>query len=169
MKKKTLFVFKIDHSIDLITNSSSELFVLQGQNLEMVKEAVQSLHAEFLSEDNEDVSDEDKTRSHSVEAEYDEIVSVSEASADQLETYFSQECGYYGGNIIPGFKYEDMYEEKKYSLHFLKRNFVEENVEAVREYLDPDKNKYLMFSSVENPVWGFQEKLSNIGSRYHLG
>lgn len=36
MKKKVIFTIKVNHSIDIITNSSSELFVLEGQTKEIV-------------------------------------------------------------------------------------------------------------------------------------
>jgi hypothetical protein len=65
---KQLFVIKVDHSIDLITNSSSELFVLEGKSLDTVKELIASIYPEYLTE-------------------YDEVKPTSELTTDELEIY----------------------------------------------------------------------------------
>ena len=35
--------------------------------------------------------------------------------------------------------------------------------------LDPENNTWLLYSLDENPNWEYQEKLSTIGERFHLG
>ena len=37
------------------------------------------------------------------------------------------------------------------------------------ELLDPNGQIFLMFSIKDNPNWDMQEKLMEIGTRYHLG
>lgn len=48
--KKSLFVIAVDNMINLITNSSSELFVLNGETLNSVKELVESIYPEYRKE-----------------------------------------------------------------------------------------------------------------------
>lgn len=48
--KKEVHVFTVDHCIDIITNSSSELFILDGDNKKIVEELLESTCPGYLTE-----------------------------------------------------------------------------------------------------------------------
>jgi len=183
--KKVLFAFNVDNVIDLVTNSSSELFVLEGETKEIVEEMIKSKYPEYLSE-------------------YEEIKNISDLSAEELDTYFSYACspGMWPASkhmypVLPGFTFDELYEPEKdfktglpknpawngqvqYKLkdntkrkkgdtwHF-GRFVTEKNREEIINKLCPNKNMYFLFSIDENPNWDMQEELMCIGERYHLG
>lgn len=183
--KKVLFAFNVSNIINLITNSSSELFVLEGETREIVKEMIESKYPEYLSE-------------------YEDIKKIDELSVEELNTYFDYTCspGMWPatkGNypVLPGFTFDELYEPKKdfktglpenpawngqiqYELrdntkrkesdtwHF-GRFVTEENREEIIKKLCPDNNMWFLFSIDENPNWDMQEELMCIGERYHLG
>lgn len=187
---KTLFVFTLDHCVDIITNSSSELFVLEGQNIEILKETVNGLYEEFLNE-NENNLDLNRNgyirdRYPSYLTQYNEIKALKDCDNEDIDTYISYAyCTYSNKKIIDGFTFEEMYEIPKYLLklkkdkkdttpfkpsdYWLKDNFVENNRERIIKSLDPKGTMFMLFSSEENPVYEFQEKLECIATRYHLG
>ena len=68
--KKILFTISVDNTIDIITNSSSELFVLNGETLNSVKELVESIYPEYRKE-------------------YEEIVALRDANDSDVDTYVS--------------------------------------------------------------------------------
>lgn len=65
---KKLFIFQPHHLIDIITNSSSELFVLKGQTKEAVREMIANVYPEYLNE-------------------YSDLQSSEEMDIDKLATY----------------------------------------------------------------------------------
>ena len=76
--KKILFTISVDNTIDIITNSSSELFVLNGETLNSVKELVESIYPEYRKE-------------------YEEIVALRDASDSDVDTYVNWiEDSFYG-------------------------------------------------------------------------
>lgn len=182
---KTLLVFNVDNVIDIITNSSSELFVLEGQTKEIVSEMITSIYPEYLSE-------------------YKEIKNIKDLSVEELEIYITSHCSphmwpaiksNYG--LLPGFTFDEIYEPKRdfrtgeieppawngqiqYEIkdnsvrnlddkwHF--GSFVtEENKEDIIKKMNPNGTMFMMFSLDENPNSDMQEKLENIATRYHLG
>lgn len=178
---KTIFVITVDNIIDLITNSSSELFVFNGKNKETVREMLSSIYPEW-------------------ENEYEDIKNISELSIDELDTFFSYATGShcwpakksdYG--IPNGFTFDELYEkeldygsgevkspawngEYQYKLKSNDKEYpifgkfvTEENKEELINKLDPDKSMWFLFSIGENPNWEMQERLWNVGGRYHLG
>ena len=48
--KKTLIVISVNNVIDIITNSSSELFVLKGETKEIVTEMIRDIYPDFESD-----------------------------------------------------------------------------------------------------------------------
>lgn len=183
--KKVIFAFSVDNVVDLITNSSSELFVLEGETKEIVEEMIKSEYPDYLSE-------------------YENVKRIDELSVDELDNFFSYACSprmwpsskkMYP--VLPGFTFDELYEPEKdhetglpkeaarngeiqYQLkdnttrnkddkwHF--GSFVtEENREEIINKLCPNKNMYFLYSLDENPNWEMQEKLENIAKRYHLG
>lgn len=175
-KKRVLFAINVSHTVDLITNSSSELFVLKGKTLDNVKEMLDSVYPNWRSE-------------------YEEPVNVKDLTYDQLDNYFSYATGSYmwpaesksNYKVPSGFTFDEVYEEsdekawnnrKQYKVrnnvknpkHEYDTSFVtEENFEEIRKKMFPDGDAYFLYSLDENPNWEMQEELMGIGERYHLG
>lgn len=179
---KTLFVFKPKNVVDIITNSSSELFVLKGETKEIVEEMIANVYPEYKNE-------------------YDEVKHISELSVDDLDNYFNYLCSPHmwpatkANYPVPdGFTFDELYEPKKNwetgevekpawngAIQYELRNnlvtkekwrssFVtEENYQEIVNKLDPERKMYFLYSLDENPDWDMQEKLMNIGERFHLG
>lgn len=160
MKKNKIFELHIDSVIDIITNSSSELFVLKADTGEIIKELLSNVYPEYLTE-------------------YEEVRLLKDLSIDELDTYIGniydtyapkEKCG-----IIEGFTFEEMYEPTRYKSTYgpqdyvLKDNFIEKNKEKILNTIDPFNKTWVLFSIDENPNWEYQEVLSNIATRYHLG
>lgn len=179
---KTLFVFKPKNVVDIITNSSSELFVLKGETKQIVEEMIANVYPEYKNE-------------------YDEVKHISELSVDDLDNYFNYLCSPHmwpaskGNYPVPeGFTFDELYEPKKdwqtgevkkpawngQIQYQLRNNLVtknkwdssfvtEENHQEIVNKLDPERKMYFLYSLDENPDWDMQEKLMNIGERFHLG
>lgn len=171
--KNTIFTINVNHCIDLITNSSSELFVLQCSAKEIVNEMIEDVYPDYKTE-------------------YDDVIRIDEMSADKLNNFF-----YYatGSNIWPakksdysipsGFTFDEVYEEDGKApawngcvQYKVKNNdpnnrwgaFVtESNKEWFLDKFCPSRDLYFLFSKDENPDYEYQEKLESIGTRYHLG
>ena len=180
---RVLFTIKPHSIIDVITNSSSELFVGKSQNKEELISLLKAVYPGYLNE-------------------YNELMHIDELSMDQLETYISYHCSSHcwpasksNYGILNGFTFEELYEPEKdwqtgkvkspawngelqYQLrdnakdedNKWNQSFVtESNVEEIKNKLDPNREMYFLFSNDENPNWEMQEKLMNIMNRYHLG
>jgi hypothetical protein len=163
MVNKTFFTIHPHSIVDIITNSSSELFVFGGSGKDTVKELIKEFYPDYLNE-------------------YEELKSIDELTLDELDTYFTYACSAHmwpvkkhNYPILPGFTFDELYEpievgwngEMQYSL---KEDFVtEESKEELIKKLSPNKDMYFLFSKDQNPDWDMQEELMNIGKRYHLG
>jgi hypothetical protein len=44
----------------------------------------------------------------------------------------------------------------------------EDNIEFIKNKLNPDREMYLLYSKDENPKWNYQENLILIGEGHHL-
>ena len=155
-KKRIVFTFNVDNVIDIITNSSSELFVFENEVAETIKEMVSMVYPDYLNE-------------------YQELKLLKDCDKDELEIYINQK--YHGWSnkqqkslteVISGFTWDEMYEKHKYG-SYMKDDFVEMNKEKLIKILDPENKIWLLFSLDENPNWSYQEKLSTFGERHHLG
>lgn len=154
MNKKPAFVITVDNTIDIITNSSSELFVLHGQTKKHVIEMVKKVYPEYLKE-------------------YAEIVNIKDIDRRDLETYLDYEYSDRKNKIIlaekfnvpPHIMYTNFHEIDKEDWWY--GNISDEGLEAIKEQLPTDM--FFLFSLDENPNWDMQERLMNIGERYHLG
>lgn len=176
-KKKILFTLKPHSVIDVITNSSSELFVGTAQSKQTILDLIMAVYPDYL-------------------LEYDEVRSIDELSAEELDTYFDYACSPHCWPatkemypVLPGFTFEELYEvdddgkpawngslqyklknndvDPEYSWHTA---FVtERNFEEIKNKLDPKREMYFLFSRGENPDWDMQEMLETFMDRYHLG
>ena len=153
-----LFEFKIHSVIDIITNSSSELFVFEAKTIEILKNLIKGVYPNYLKE-------------------YREVQLLSESSDEDLECYIDTLYNTYGESnnihIFPGILQEDTYYidniERDRIYFMLKEDFVEKNREKLLKIIDPENNTWLLYSIDENPYFDMQERLSQIGTRYHLG
>ena len=176
MKKKSIvFKIQIDNLIGLITNSSSELFVLNGETLNSVKELVEGIYPEYRKE-------------------YEEIVALRDASDSDVDTYvdwiedsFYDRWDYTRDMSKEKRKQYDIQEDtkqaQKYGLspeeffenwndrnnEYYYSRISSKGYDAIRKTLDPNGKIFLLFSMDENPDWNMQEALMSIGERCHLG
>lgn len=172
--KRTLFVVNVDNMINLITNSSSELFVMRGETEESVKEMVKAVYPDY-------------------EKEYTEPTSLKNSSVDDIESYMDwvEVCQYRELGFSPTFeqtknwyigvaerfaqKPEDFYDNwdeflgKSEERWFGYASIKSEYYPMMANAIDPNGTIILMWSHDENPNWDMQEALMNIGDRYHLG
>jgi hypothetical protein len=166
-KLKPVFVFSIQSIVDIITNSSSELFVLKSDTKKILTQTIKGLYPEFLKEYNEP-----KLLSFCSDEELDEYISWI------YNVYGEKESGWRGKlHIFEGFKFDEIYEEDnrwgrdadEAPNYTLKKDFIPNNRMKLLQTIDPDNNTWLLYSIDDNPNWEFQEKLMTIGERYHLG
>ena len=164
MKKTKLFVFNVDNTIDLITNSSSELFILQGNTKEHVVGMIESAYPDYLTE-------------------YEEVKCIDELSNRELDTYISYNYFSWDAkskndlDIIPGLTFEEMYEIPAWAKsnpnnreeRYYTKDVTDEMRERIINGLSPKKDMYFLFSLDENPDYDKQQQLEMIASRYHLG
>lgn len=172
-KKKVLFEIKVNNVIDVITNSSSELFVLKGETQEIVEEMIKDIYPDYKNE-------------------YEDLKPLKEVSSSNFRTYLDQtiedniridyskskedqklsKINYYTEKARNfGFEPQDFYEdwENEIKEQWFYPDIKEEVIPTIAKQLDPDSSIYLLFSKDENPDWDMQEKLEEIGIRYHLG
>lgn len=151
---KKIFEFNVDYTIDILTNSSSELFVLKGKTKEIVEEMIREVYPSF-------------------EDEY-KLVALEECDEDDLSTYINSVFLKYDSddfamckklNVRPNILY------KNFGMYGIENYWSGEYSKEGREILlnNIPKNTYLLFSLDENPNWDMQERLMTIASRYHLG
>jgi len=157
--KKTIFEFDVSNVINLITNSSSELFILQGKTKEYVTEMIKSVYHDYLDE-------------------YDEVLRIDELDNDQLTTYVGRNYNSWSNaaqknlyNLIPGFTFDEMYEESNWgkTKEYYPKDVTDETREKYIRGISPKKDIYFLFSKNDNPNWEKQEELMTIASRYYLG
>ena len=152
------FEFNIHSIIDIITNSSSELFVFEAKTGDILKDLISGVYPNYLTE-------------------YRDVELLSDLSNEDLECYIDWTYRTYGESkdlhIFPGIIQEDTYEISYIHgdrISFsLKEGFIEKYREKLLQIIDPENKTWLLYSIDENPNWDCQEKLMQIGTRYHLG
>ncbi len=142
------FVLDLHSIVDIITNSSSELFVSDKDEV-VVREFISTVYPDYLSE-------------------YEDIKETSELSTAELSMFFDYEYGSWQGDkvVLDGFTYDEMYHDEKYgdySYAVLRPEFVRDKLPAIIG------KKYFLFSLSDNPNWEMQEQLMLFMTRYHLG
>lgn len=167
---KTLFVFQVQSFTDVVTNSSSELFVYTGTEREIKKLLNNTVPG--------------------WENEYYSPISLDNISEDDLETYMGYaydryDWSRYGEKITRENSMQDRW-AKEFNIdpHLLYDNYNEwdpssNNWEINHLHLKKGWDKYIkeklpknlvfVFSREENPDWDRQEIMMNYGTRYHLG
>lgn len=150
---KILFTINPHSIIDVITNSSSELFVNDLLAKDTLIQLIKEIYPDYLNE-------------------YQELKTASELTCDELQTYLNYRYIYWSNakqeeiyEKLPGFSQEEM--DGLYDGYGIA--VTEYNKEKILNAIDPNKIMCFLFSLDENPNWEFQDKLMNIMSRYHLG
>lgn len=167
---KTLFIFQVQSFTDVVTNSSSELFVYTGTEREirrLLNDTVPGWEDEYyspISLDNISTDDLETYMDYAYDrydwSRYGEKVTRENSMQDRWAKEF---------NIDPYLLY-DNYDEWDPSsnnreikhLH-LKKGWAK----YIKEKLP--KNLVFVFSRWDNPDWDRQEIMMNYGKRYHLG
>jgi len=95
---KTLFVINPHSIIDVITNSSSELYVFKGKNKETIEKMIEEIYPNYLRE-------------------YEPIVNITELSSGELNNfiwYHTQPDGWPSNredyNLIGDYTFDELYE-----------------------------------------------------------
>ena len=159
---RTVFCISIDNQIDIITNSSSELFVMRGDSKKDVIKLIENIYPNYR-------------------LEYEELKSLYELDLDELSTYISYRNDLFCYNS-DGSQVMSICESLGLKPHEAFDNWYEyfsDNNSYVTPYLSDiakyelrnkfPKNTFFLFSYGENPNYEMQERLSSIGVNYHLG
>lgn len=154
---KTSFAFSIDHCVDIITNSSSELFVLEGEEKNIVEALIASVYPDYLTE-------------------YHPLQELDDFSNSELLSMYSRELDWtfdeskVKSNLPEGFTFDELFQKDSKGIVRLKYGCLNDsNRVHMQNYLSKGKKKFFLYSIDENPIWDYQEKLSEIADRYHLG
>lgn len=157
---KCMFMLDVHSVVDVITNSSSELFVGDGVSLNAVEEMVKEIYPDYLRE-------------------YDEIKSTTQLNEYEMYLYVEFHYGLFGysvreakESVFGGFTFDDIYEMETIAgreFVCIREDFVPKNRERLNKLIDPNNTKYFMFSHDDNPDWSYQNKLQEVMKRYHLG
>lgn len=152
---KTLFVIQPQSMVDVITNSSSELFVFHGKEKEVIEEMIKNIYPNYRDE-------------------YQSLKSLSELDDYDLENYLGWVYSRWDDslslskhfNIEPQILYSnfDTINQDKYWYG----DISSQGLTLIKEQLDME-HTYVLYSKYDNPDWDMQEELMCIGRRYHLG
>jgi len=151
----TIFTIKINSIVDIITNSSSELFVGNKNSKEELIELIKKVYPNYLDE-------------------YEEIQSINEISDDNFETYLSYKYSWSNDKLLcdkfdieAQILYSNWYDKgtKKYWYPKLSK----EGIKLIKNKIDTNNKMFFMFSLRDNPNYEKQKLLENIMRRYHLG
>lgn len=157
--KKVLFALNVDNIIDIITNSSSELFVLKSDSKQVVCSLLESVYPDFLDE-------------------YREPIQYKDMDEDEFESCIHWLYGWSNEKgeceVFPGFTFDELFEKSDYSWrdtieYRWKDGVLAENKDRIIQAIDPNNHLWFLYSRDENPNWEMQEELMQIGRRYHLG
>ncbi len=183
--QKSLLVININNVIDIITNSSSELFVMQGESLSIVEEMVTNVYPHYKNEYEDLVC----IKNASLETKQTYIWAVLNIEIDSSNLYNNMDAiiklmakakvlaSKYNMEVTEFFKHYGNSDEEFVDMIIKDSNDdfkcvwfdTELSEKAVDKILEPYDGSYVLMSLEENPDWEYQEKLELIGDRYHLG
>lgn len=196
--KKVIFVFSLQSVSDIITNSSSELFVFTKEtSVEEVKSVLDNIYPNWRKEYYDpqllkDVSDDDLdtyldyaryynmhdyNRSYWREDYGDPVVWAKKQAA----TYKKKMVKFFKDTFNIDVKFDELFEKpdetyKQFLPHYLEQFrgmslfWYPKIKESMYPFLRENiSERVLLFSKDENPDWDYQEKLMEVAERYHLG
>lgn len=167
---KVLFKLQVHSVVDIITNSSSELFVGKNQSKKVLTELIKAVYPNYRDE-------------------YDKLVSLNSIPLRDFNTYLWYICNthvwpaekkdYYVPN---GFTFEELYtpavnwktklqEPPAWNgeIQYTFKKFSNAELKDIRKRFNPNNDIFLLYSLDDNPNWDMQEKLETIMERIHLG
>lgn len=151
---KTILAISPHSVIDVITNSSSELFVGLAKSKDMIVSMIEDVHPNYLSE-------------------YLEIKTTKELTLDDLDLYLMYADAYHIDlTVMLDISDEDMekYTKGESYRYFDYENYIKDTgIDVVKKLLDPDNKMFFLFSIDDNPDWDYQMELESFMTRYHLG
>lgn len=153
--KQIGFIFNIDNVIDLITNSSSELFIFQIEPKQSITELIESVYPGFRNE-----YEEPKW----VGEDMDIMIQYLEHSNLEPEELALQ-LGIPSKDLVT---YNEVW-DKEHKWPEFNKDVLEICKDKILDIIDPKHSTYLMNSLNDNPDWEYQEKLSEIATRIHMG
>lgn len=153
--KQIGFIFNIDNVIDLITNSSSELFIFQIEPKQSITELIESVYPGFRNE-----YEEPKW----VGEDMDIMIQYLEHSNLEPEELALQ-LGIPSKDLVT---YNEVW-DKEHKWPEFNKDVLEICKDKILTIIDPKHSTYLMNSLNDNPDWEYQEKLESIATRIHMG
>ena len=153
--KKILFILQVHSVVDIITNSSSELFVGKNQSKETMIELIKEVYPNYLNE-------------------YDELKSIDDISLDEIENYLYYICNAHvnptnnkSDYFVPnGFTFDDLYEPEidwktklpkgpawNGEIQYQLKNFSDKTLELFKKRLDPNKEMFFLYSIDESAIY----------------
>ena len=131
---KILFTINPHSFVDVITNSSSELFTGKSGSKEDLEELIKMVYPNYLHE-------------------YLPLKGIEELEDEYLEVYICYRYETWSNSqqknihkLIPGFTKDEMFEKRKWGIN-LKEDFVNENTrERIINGIDPERKMYFLFS-----------------------
>ena len=154
-----IFEFSVHAVTSVITNSSSELFVLEGKKKEILESIISNQYPDYLNE-------------------YEELTNSWDLSDEQLSTYVEYRFSKYEDRDKPkianicNVPHDEMWEVVEYNYGrgpSYSRYFNPDCRNKFLRNFDPLRRVFFLFSRYENPNWDYQQKLEMVGTRYHLG
>jgi hypothetical protein len=152
----TLFTTKINSIVDIITNSSSELFVGNKNSKEELIELIKEVYPNYLDE-------------------YHEIQSLNEIRNDDFTTYLSYKYYSWDDDLILSKTYdikpEILYSnwEERNTKNYWYPRLSDKGIKLIKNKIDPNNKLFFLFSMNDNPNYEMQIELERIMTRYHLG
>lgn len=168
MKNKTLISIQVSSVVDIITNSSSELFVLKGEERGIVEEMIKNIYPNYTQEYKlEKLSESDKETKESyidwVYDTYGKRFNWRDTKDEKIKILTDEASSF---NLTPD-EFFSNWDERNGDYYY--PDYSDKGIDLVLKKLDPENNIYCLWSEDENPDWDMQEKLMTIGTRYHLG
>ena len=196
--KKVIFVFSLQSVSDIITNSSSELFVFTKENsVEEVISILDDIYPKWRKEYNNpqllrDVSDEDlntyldyaryyNTHDYSSPSWREDYGDPIVWAKKQAATYKKKMVKFFKDTFNIDVKFDELFEKpdeayKQFLPYHLEQFrgmslfWYPQIKESMYPFLRENiSERVLLFSKDENPDWDYQEKLMKVAERYRLG
>lgn len=146
--------------VDVITNSSSELFTCHGESKERIEELIKNVYPDYLKE-------------------YEPVKSIDELTVADLYTYLSYRYERWSNSAQKfirdtpcGISKDDFWITIKSGINeytTLNEEYLIENKEKIIDAIDPNREMFFLFSLSDNPDYEKQELLCMFMNRYHLG
>jgi len=149
---RTLFLFQPHSIVDIITNSSSELYIFEGKNKNIIEKMIEKVYPEYLTE-------------------YAPLISMDEISVDDLDSYISRVCHGWGDDpndfpLIGDYTFDELYEitnrygQLRYELKDNTRPPKEKKVKKFDEFnkdIDPYGEENWEGNDEDDGIWHYRQ------------